>query len=264
MAAGLSRVQINADVFMVCCSHAFSTEREEIMGLLIGETGSNAVAKISNLLILNRVDKRKDRCEVSGEQLASAASHAEQLARQTGRPLRVCGWYHSHPHITVWPSHVDLQTQKMYQNMDSTFIGLIFSCFNADPVFNGRVEMTSFQTGPSNDRIEVPTEVIWSSCYRESTLEALQKLSSSFFQEERELFRQAQSVSDGELLVSIHNNAVYTAALCRLLDRICCPITNTLEARLTRNQIMKEQLLSEIAAEKAKAGLQMAPTRESK
>ena len=43
--------------------------------------------------------------------------------------------------------------------MDSTFIGLIFSCFNADPNSNGRVEMTSFQTGPSNDRIEVPTEV---------------------------------------------------------------------------------------------------------
>lgn len=24
----------------------------------------------------------------------------------TGRPVRVVGWYHSHPHITVWPSHV--------------------------------------------------------------------------------------------------------------------------------------------------------------
>lgn len=22
------------------------------------------------------------------------------------RPMRVIGWYHSHPHITVWPSHV--------------------------------------------------------------------------------------------------------------------------------------------------------------
>ena len=55
---------------------------------------------------------------------------------------------------------------------------------------------------------------------------------------------------------------VYSAALCRLLDRICCPITNTLQARLTRNQIMKEQLQSEIAAEKAKilaTPLEMAP-----
>lgn len=40
------------------------------------------------------------------------------------------GWYHSHPHITVWPSHVDVGTQADYQLMDENFIGLIFSCFN--------------------------------------------------------------------------------------------------------------------------------------
>ena len=44
--------------------------------------------------------------------------------------LQVLGWYHSHPHITVWPSHVDVGTQADYQLMDSNFIGLIFSCFN--------------------------------------------------------------------------------------------------------------------------------------
>lgn len=50
-------------------------------------------------------------------------------------PIQVLGWYHSHPHITVWPSHVDVGTQADYQLMDSNFIGLIFSCFNdADKV----------------------------------------------------------------------------------------------------------------------------------
>ena len=44
--------------------------------------------------------------------------------------LKVLGWYHSHPHITVWPSHVDVGTQADYQLMDDNFIGLIFSCFN--------------------------------------------------------------------------------------------------------------------------------------
>lgn len=38
--------------------------------------------------------------------------------------------YHSHPHITVMPSHVDVRTQAMYQTMDEGFIGLIFSVFN--------------------------------------------------------------------------------------------------------------------------------------
>ena len=54
----------------------------------------------------------------------------QALAAETGRPLRVVGWYHSHPHITVWPSHVDLQTQAQYQTMERTFVGLIFSCFS--------------------------------------------------------------------------------------------------------------------------------------
>lgn len=113
-------------------------------------------------MILRRVDRRKDRVEISPDQLSSASTWAEQTAKQTGRPLRILGWYHSHPHITVWPSHVgeyptllllapslslhifggrlfiwlntpvgiDLGTQFQYQMMEPTFIGLIISCFN--------------------------------------------------------------------------------------------------------------------------------------
>jgi JAB1/Mov34/MPN/PAD-1 ubiquitin protease len=33
------RVEINTDVYWVCEDHAFSTEREEIMGLLMGDVG---------------------------------------------------------------------------------------------------------------------------------------------------------------------------------------------------------------------------------
>jgi len=31
---------------------------------------------------------------------------------ENGDELRVMGWYHSHPHITVHPSAVDLRTQE--------------------------------------------------------------------------------------------------------------------------------------------------------
>ena len=31
------KVKIQADAFMVCLTHALSTDREEVMGLLIGE-----------------------------------------------------------------------------------------------------------------------------------------------------------------------------------------------------------------------------------
>ncbi len=40
------------------------------------------------------------------------------------------GRYHSHPHITVLPSHVDVRTQASYQMLDRNFVGLIISAFN--------------------------------------------------------------------------------------------------------------------------------------
>lgn len=66
----------------------------------------NGIAKISAIVILKRLDKKKDRVEISDEQLLKAAADAERLAIELERPMRVIGWYHSHPHITVCPSHV--------------------------------------------------------------------------------------------------------------------------------------------------------------
>lgn len=132
-------VDIAADVLLVCMTHALSAEKEEVMGLLIGDVvpaislvagtsfvkgggGGNGegggdeegnVVRVSHTLALRRSDRRKDRVEISPEQLSEASSHAERMSAVAGRPLRVVGWYHSHPHITVWPSHVDLRTQHM-------------------------------------------------------------------------------------------------------------------------------------------------------
>ena len=61
---------------------------------------------IVSSVILRRLDKKPDRVEISEEQLVQATLRAEELAAEVNRPLRVVGWYHSHPHITVWPSHV--------------------------------------------------------------------------------------------------------------------------------------------------------------
>ena len=30
----------------------------------------------------------------------------QDLSHSLQRPMRIVGWYHSHPHITVWPSHI--------------------------------------------------------------------------------------------------------------------------------------------------------------
>ncbi|XP_058297351.1 lys-63-specific deubiquitinase BRCC36 [Hylobates moloch] len=199
-------VHLESDAFLVCLNHALSTEKEEVMGLCIGELNDDTrsashvlpsfnletlessltvscppspmVHKLPNLvdavrivhihsvIILRRSDKRKDRVEISPEQLSAASTEAERLAELTGRPMRVVGWYHSHPHITVWPSHVDVRTQAMYQMMDQGFVGLIFSCFIEDKnTKTGRVLYTCFQSiqaQKSSESLHGPRD-FWSS-----------------------------------------------------------------------------------------------------
>ena len=65
--------------------------------------------------------------------------------------VRVIGWYHSHPHITVLPSHVDVATQALYQQLDAGFIGIILSTFN-------QVRLSSIQRIISYQRVENPDQ----------------------------------------------------------------------------------------------------------
>ena len=76
------KVKLSHDVYRSCLIHAMSTEREEVMGLLIGEVipagsssknvadddifeqNSGKVLEIVALKIMERSDKRKDRVEI--------------------------------------------------------------------------------------------------------------------------------------------------------------------------------------------------------
>ena len=84
------------------------------------------------------------------------------------------GWYHSHPKITVQPSHVDLRTQIDWQRLDKNFVGVIVAAFNRkrDPSkLNAHCfEIAAFQSkdneatlgggGDGHKRIDVLVEII--------------------------------------------------------------------------------------------------------
>ncbi|KAG5228984.1 hypothetical protein OIU78_010433 [Salix suchowensis] len=146
----LTSVKMTEEVWLTCLTHALSTETEEIVGLLLGDIeyakDGNVTALIWGASPQSRSDRRKDRVETKPEQLAAASAQAERMTTSTGRTTRVIGWYHSHPHITVLPSHVDVRTQAMYQLLDPGFIGLIFSCFNEDVNKVGRIQVIAFQS----------------------------------------------------------------------------------------------------------------------
>lgn len=138
------------------------------MGLLLGHVNSNtSTVTITRSLILNRRDKQIDRVEVGFEDLSNASTIVENMSHRIQRnnkninndtdnsqQIRIIGWYHSHPHITVLPSSVDVRTQGEYQALDSGFIGLIFSAFDV-----GKFEVCAFQSlqiEGSWERSEIP------------------------------------------------------------------------------------------------------------
>eukprot|EP00904_Undaria_pinnatifida_P001718 jgi/Undpi1/11547/HiC_scaffold_30.g13844.m1 len=159
----LQRCTLSWQAFTTCASHAMSTEKQEVMGLLLGrwnvstDPGNSCpTVTVDHAMILTRTDKREDRVEVGYKQLAEASSIAERMSAQLGQDTRVVGWYHSHPHITVLPSHVDVRTQGQYQSMDKRFIGLIFSVFNEDKLSKvGTIEVTAFQARDTSEVLDV-------------------------------------------------------------------------------------------------------------
>ncbi|KAK4374734.1 hypothetical protein RND71_005411 [Anisodus tanguticus] len=77
----LTSVKMTEEVWLTCLSHALSTETEEIMGLLLGDTqhskNGNVTALIWGALPQPRCDRKKDRVETNPEQLTAASVKAE-------------------------------------------------------------------------------------------------------------------------------------------------------------------------------------------
>ncbi|XP_045673347.1 lys-63-specific deubiquitinase BRCC36 [Phyllostomus hastatus] len=278
-------VHLESDAFLVCLNHALSTEKEEVMGLCIGELNDDPrsdskftyagtemrpvaekvdtvrIVHIHSVIILRRSDKRKDRVEISPEQLSAASTEAERLAELTGRPMRVVGWYHSHPHITVWPSHVDVRTQAMYQMMDQGFVGLIFSCFIEDKnTKTGRVLYTCFQSiqaqkSSEYERIEIPIHIVPHVTIGKVCLESAVELPKILCQEEQDAYRRIHSLTHLDSVTKIHNGSVFTKNLCSQMSAVSGPLLQWLEDRLEQNQQHlqelqqeKEELLQELSS----------------
>ncbi|NXA20124.1 BRCC3 deubiquitinase, partial [Ibidorhyncha struthersii] len=252
---------------------------------------TSRIVHIHSVIILRRSDKRKDRVEISPEQLSAASTEAEiSFSRHSSkfarRPMRVVGWYHSHPHITVWPSHVDVRTQAMYQMMDQGFVGLIFSCFIEDKntkVGNlkitinlpsthekhqpqGRAEILGccLREGWSSawstikarlEWIEIPIHVVPHETIGKVCLESAVELPKILCQEEQDAYRRIHSLTHLDSVTKIHNGSVFTKNLCSQMSAISGPLLQWLEDRLEQNkqrvqelQQEKEQLLEELAA----------------
>ncbi|KAK0174369.1 hypothetical protein PV327_010146 [Microctonus hyperodae] len=232
MESSLIKVELQADVYMLCLQHALSTENFEVMGLLIGDL-DDGIAKISAVIILRRLDKKKDRVEISSEQLMEASAEAERLQNKLKRSMRILGWYHSHPHITVFPSHVDVGTQATYQMMEQGFVGLIFSVFNeSKDTKEQEIVLTCFQSR-NNKPVEVPLEIVKTHGIALTCLNTMKELPEILVQEEEEVAKPCEKNPD--MLAVIHNDAVRTRALVHITDIITKPLIEMFKQRIELN-----------------------------
>jgi BRCA1/BRCA2-containing complex subunit 3 len=222
----LTRVVVTWDAVWSCLAHALSTEYQEIMGLLLGHIVNGTEAVVRRAIVLLRKDKQKDRVEVGYEDLVNAGLLTEKLALLDNFNESVIGWYHSHPHITVMPSHVDVKTQGNYQQLDSKFIGLIFSVFD-----KGKYDVCAFQSqgvGAKVDdcqwsRVEIPIVVIHDSSPNVSQpsssrmLEGILALQLMLLSEESHTFHTESQNSSA--LESTRYISLYMNSLRSLIDK---------------------------------------------
>jgi BRCA1/BRCA2-containing complex subunit 3 len=222
MAAPLSHVIITDNVVQECFAHAYVTEREEVMGVLLGEmipaphdenggARRGKTARIWATKVIQRKDKRPDRVEIAPEHLYVATEHAERVTSLCKRHTRVLGWYHSHPRITPYPSAVDLNCQAGFQMMESGWVGLIFSVFHSDSAHSNASTIHAFQTGPGGLHEKVALTIVPSSsifaegglgtCLEsEGLLRTFRKEVAEYQQQKRDLCHRAphaQSLVDG-------------------------------------------------------------------
>jgi len=238
----VSEVRVSTEVMEVCWVHALSNEKQEIMGMLIGDV-QGKVVNIRSLKVGKRSTKESLRVEVDSNELIEAMEVASALKNSDGNELRVIGWYHSHPHVTVLPSHVDIRTQAGYQTMDNQFVGLIFSVFWSDKANKtDQREVVAFQSGDLKDdgsrpMIQLPIVI-------DSTLSRINKpvfvsvytAKSDTFnklaEEEIEEYNKHKSSSIQDKVTEMHNEAQLAIRLANIHKFMIEPICKELDFKL--------------------------------
>ncbi|KRX14626.1 Diacylglycerol kinase epsilon [Trichinella nelsoni] len=241
--AKVNCVYLSSEAYLVCLIHAYANEREEVMGLLIGYTDEQTgCCHVTNTVQLKRLVKRSDRVEMTPETLSEAISYADNLNAVNDsldesvrkKPVRVIGWYHSHPHITVYPSGVDNHTQCEYQNaLDPMWIGIIFSVYNTDERSGiGRLNYLAFQSF-ENGHYSVPVMIVpkLEPAIDSALSERIGALTELCFAEESDAFEKAvQSFSIDDNLQQLktlaysHNVSTYTTNVCSTIRGFVHPL----------------------------------------
>ena len=139
-----THVRISALALLKMTIHARSGGNIEIMGLMTGYvSGTSFIITDAFRLPVEGTETRVNAQSEGDEYAVNFGTLSREGGGQQENPI---GWYHSHPGYGCWLSGIDVQTEKLQQQVQDPFVAVVI-----DPdrtVSAGKIEIGAFRTYP--------------------------------------------------------------------------------------------------------------------
>lgn len=131
-------VYISSIALLKMLKHGRAGVPMEVMGLMLGEFVDDYTVNVVDVFAMPQSGTG-----VSVEAVDDVfQAKMMDMLKQTGRDQMVVGWYHSHPGFGCWLSSVDVNTQKIFEQLNSRAVAVV-----VDPIqsVKGKVVIDAFR-----------------------------------------------------------------------------------------------------------------------
>jgi len=132
-------VQISSMALLKMLKHGRAGVPMEVMGLMLGHFVDDYTVRV-----VDTMEMPQSGTGVSVEAVDPVyQTKMLDMLKQTGRPEKVVGWYHSHPGFGPWLSGVDINTQQSFEALNERAVAVV-----VDPIqsVKGKVVIDAFRT----------------------------------------------------------------------------------------------------------------------
>jgi len=123
--------------------HAISGGTIEIMGLMQGKViGDEIIVLDAFGLPVEGTETRVNASAGANEYMVQYVTSGEVVGKKEG----TCGWYHSHPGYSCWLSGIDVETERIHQQVEDPYLAIVIDPIRT--ISSGKVEIGCFRTYP--------------------------------------------------------------------------------------------------------------------
>ena len=144
------KVRISAVALVKMVMHAISGGTIEIMGMMQGKIlGDEFIVLDAFGLPVEGTETRVNASAGANEYMVQYVTSGEVVGKKEG----TCGWYHSHPGYGCWLSGIDVETERIHQQVEDPYLAIVIDPIRT--ISSGKVEIGCFRTYPAD---KIPME----------------------------------------------------------------------------------------------------------